>query len=60
MHLNKSSRPLSPLQIESAFEEFDEDEDVVVASQALSLLSSSSILRVVGCDLVGILMDLTL
>lgn len=48
------------MQIESAFEEFDEDEDVVVASQALSLLSSSSILSVVGCDLVGILMDLTL
>lgn len=46
-----SLRPESPLQIVSAFEDAD------VAWQALSLLSTSSILWVLGCDLAGKLID---
>ncbi|WVZ23096.1 hypothetical protein V8G54_001640 [Vigna mungo] len=54
MHLYNSERPDRPQQIFSTFGVEDDD-----ASNDLSLLSSSSLLAVLGCDLVGKLMDLT-
>ena len=51
-HLYNSCSPDRPLQIVS-------NVDVDDASNVLSLLSSSWILRVVGCDLEGKLIDLT-
>lgn len=57
MQMYKSLSPKSPLHIESAFAS---DVVVVVASQALSLFNSSSVLSVLGCDLTGKLIDRTL
>jgi hypothetical protein len=49
------TRTYRPKQIVSTFEEDDDD---TIASYDLNLFSSSSILVVVGCDLVGKLIDL--
>ena len=52
MHLYNSARPDKPEQIFSTLED-DGDDD----SQDLSLCNSSSTRNVVGCDLVGKLID---